>query len=560
MKRLAYWGPDYLISSMGMGLAEHQRAIEAGTTGLKPVHDPRISENPYWAGAIDWSRIPALEGATRLERLMVEAGRRVLSASSVAPASPRLGLVISSTKGNIDLLSSNAPLDERVLLGNLAKRVAGFLGLTTCPQVVSNACISGLSAIILAQRLIVSGAYDRVLVIGADLMTPFVQTGFCAFKSVSRNLCRPFDAARDGLSMGEACGAVLLTCDRAECQAPAVAVAGGAVSNDANHISGPSRTGDGLYLAMREAMREAGVTTADIDFVGLHGTATVYNDEMESKAVALAGLSDKPANSFKPYIGHTLGACGVIESVLMVAQLRNHRIWGTLGFEQLGTPQPLQVSASHRDLPHAQVCLKSASGFGGCNAAIVFALDRLSGTEPSWQPGEVQTLASVSLNCPSDRDFDSWIREAYKELDDANMKFFKMDNLCKLGYVAAEKLLKGRALPDDRYRIALVLSNRYSSLDTDSRHQALLDSGQPASPAVFVYTLANIVSGEISIRHKLQGEGWFLIETDGHPTDGRRLAQTLLHERRADLVLSGRCEMFGETAFVQMDLLSLQSK
>ena len=556
MNRLAYWGHDYLVTSVGAGIDAHVNAIESYQSGLKEESD--ANGESYWAGRIDWSAIPQIPGATPLENLMIEVGGKVLRAAKVEANSPRLGLILSTTKGNIDLLQSQADFDERVLPGVLAQRVAASLGITTTPQVVCNACISGLLTIILGSRLIASGTYDRVLVIGADLMSPFVISGFRAFKSVSSHICKPFDASRDGLSMGEACGAVLLTADPFECDAIPVAVKGGAVSNDANHISGPSRTGDGLYLAIREALDEAQVPADEVDFVGLHGTATVYNDEMESKAIALAGLSDKPVNSLKPYFGHTLGACGVIESILSVWQLRHKRLWATMEFESLGTPQPLLVSAWHHNLSKSSVCVKAASGFGGCNAAVVFATDCTQGSELQWTSGKVRVESSVRLQCPENEDFDQWIREQYKSLGESNMKFFKMDRLCKLGYVAVAKLLAGRSLPEDRYRVAVVLSNRCSSLDTDMRHQALLDAGQPASPAVFVYTLANIVSGEICIRHQIKGEGWFLIESADENVS-KELASRLLQEHRADFVLTGRCEMFGKKAFTCIDLLSLQA-
>ena len=148
---------------------------------------------------------------------------------------------------------------------------------------ISNACISGVSAIVVASRLIRSGEYDHVFVAGFDLLCDFIVSGFNAFKSVSPVLCRPYDAARDGLTLGEAGGAVLLTADRG-LSATGVTVAGGGISNDANHISAPSRTGDGLAFAIRAALREASLGAAAIGMVNPHGTATLYNDEMESRA------------------------------------------------------------------------------------------------------------------------------------------------------------------------------------------------------------------------------------------------------------------------------------
>lgn len=129
----------------------------------------------------------------------------------------------------------------------------------------------GVSAIVIAARLIRSGRYDHVFVAGFDLLSDFIVSGFNAFKSVSPTLCRPYDAARDGLTLGEACGAVLLTRDR-RLSATGVSVAGGGISNDANHISAPSRTGDGLWYAIRAALAEAGIGAGEIGLVNTHGT------------------------------------------------------------------------------------------------------------------------------------------------------------------------------------------------------------------------------------------------------------------------------------------------
>ena len=125
--------------------------------------------------------------------------------------------------------------------------------------------------------------------------------------------------------------------------------------------------------AINQAMEEAGALPEDISFINAHGTATVYNDEMESKAIHLAGLAAVPVNSLKPYFGHTLGASGIIETILCIEQLKEGRYYGTLGYETLGVPMPITVYATHQPIP-MKCCIKTASGFGGCNAALFRAL------------------------------------------------------------------------------------------------------------------------------------------------------------------------------------------
>lgn len=148
-------------------------------------------------------------------------------------------------------------------------------------------------------------------------------------------------------------------------------VGGGSSTNDANHISGPSRTGEELALAMKNAMAESGLHPEDISFISAHGTATPFNDEMESKAITIAGLSGTPVNSFKGFWGHTLGAAGVIESAASIGMLKKGMLIRSAGFETLGVPENINVISSN-SMADLTSCLKTASGFGGCNAAIIF--------------------------------------------------------------------------------------------------------------------------------------------------------------------------------------------
>ena len=182
--------------------------------------------------------------------------------------------------------------------------------------------------------------------------------------------CRPFDAARDGINLGEGAGTVILTSNKA--YSSGVKAAGGSVSNDANHISGPSRTGEELYIAIRKALQASAITANKIGFISAHGTATLFNDEMEAKAISLAGMQDIPVNSLKGYYGHTLGAAGLIESIISMQSLKENLLIPTKGFENTGVSQPVNVCSSlYKSL--AQHFLKTASGFGGCNAAMVFS-------------------------------------------------------------------------------------------------------------------------------------------------------------------------------------------
>ena len=171
-------------------------------------------------------------------------------------------LIISSTKGNISLLETetyNDALNKRISLNTSAKLVAEYFQFANQPVVISNACISGLLAIITGMRLIQSGQYEHAVVAGADVISKFVLSGFQSFQAISAEPCKPFDAARNGINLGEGAGTMILSSNKN--YSSGIKVIGGSVSNDANHISGPSRTGEELYHGHYiKSMKDAGLS------------------------------------------------------------------------------------------------------------------------------------------------------------------------------------------------------------------------------------------------------------------------------------------------------------
>jgi 3-oxoacyl-[acyl-carrier-protein] synthase-1 len=335
-----------------------------------------MSEQPFQAALFDDGSSSVNDQQkkyTKFENLLIASIGDALTKTAVDPADKKTILIISSTKGNISLLETEEPsaaLNKRISLNTSAQLVAAHFQFADQPVIVSNACISGMLAILTGMRLIQSGQYEHAVVAGADVISKFVLSGFQSFQAVSSLPCKPFDAARDGINLGEGAGTVILTGNKA--YSYGIKVAGGSVSNDANHISGPSRTGEELSLAINKAMQTSGVSAKDIGFISAHGTATVFNDEMEAKAIGLSALQDVPVNSLKGYYGHTLGAAGLIESIISIQSLKENLMIPTLGFENTGVSEPVNVCSSLYKLS-VKHFLKTASGFGGCNAAMVFS-------------------------------------------------------------------------------------------------------------------------------------------------------------------------------------------
>lgn len=356
------------ITSLGLTTEENTIAMENGISGIRLYENDPVSSVPFYASRINnWEKIGNYDGFTRFERLIVASVQSAIQNSSIDEKSQKTIFIYSTTKGNIE----NLPEGKRLKLSESADFISKYFKNNNKPVVVSNACISGSVAILIGKRLIESGQYDHAVISGADVVSEFVVSGFQSFKALGTGPCKPFDEKRDGLSLGEGAGAIILSSDKS---GSGVVVAGGAISNDANHISGPSRTGDGLFLSIDNAIKEAGVyfDKKEIGYISGHGTATPYNDEMESKALALADLMGVPVNSLKGYFGHTLGAAGIIESIIGIHSIMNGILYSSAGFSNIGVSKEINVIRK-TEKKELKAFLKSASGFGGCNAALVFA-------------------------------------------------------------------------------------------------------------------------------------------------------------------------------------------
>jgi 3-oxoacyl-[acyl-carrier-protein] synthase-1 len=367
---------DNIASPIAPTANENFDLLKKGISGIRLHHRP-IAPEPFYASLFSNEAGLAISANTpgsytKFEQLLIASIRDALSLSGTDVTSSKTALIISSTKGNISLIESgevNDSVKNRVALHSSARAIAAYFHFAAQPLVVSHACISGLVALITGMRLLQSGRYDHAVIAGADIITQFVLSGFRSFHAVSDMPCRPFDANRNGITLGEAAATIVLSVQKPDAQ-ETIQLSGGAVSNDANHISGPSRSGEELHQAIEAAVQEAGIRKSAIDFISAHGTATIYNDEMESKAINLSGLQQVPVNSLKGYYGHTLGAAGLVETVASVHSLKENIILPTPGFEVPGTTQPLMVSSALQTGVYSN-CLKTASGFGGCNAAIV---------------------------------------------------------------------------------------------------------------------------------------------------------------------------------------------
>jgi len=550
---MAYVLADNIISPLGESSEENYLSVKTGKSGIR-AYAPMSKGIPEGFMASLMS--------SPFEDLAFRSVEKALKASQIEVDRTRTVFILSSTKGAIEEFGKTS--DENIYLGETARRIAQRLGIENSPMVVCNACISGLSALILASRLLEAGKYDYAVVCGADCPDRFIISGFQSLKALSSEPCRPFDMERFGLNLGEAAATVVLGRENpmdVSSEGKVWQISHGFVKNDAFHISAPSKTSEGLYKALAETLE--GVDKEEIAFVNAHGTATLFNDQMESVAIQRAGLSDVPTNALKGYFGHTLGAAGVLETILSMKAVDDHIIIGTRGYEELGVSGKVNISAENRPTDkHAFV--KMLSGFGGCNATILAekkvtvatleaekheAATFVKQHQVSLSPQGV-TVDGKSIAITNDKGSAGLLTAIYKQKIGDYPKYYKMDGLCRLGFVASELLLQAegtaksgsnameRGECDDR---AIVLFNRSSSISSDKKYLESIEDKDNyfPSPSVFVYTLPNIVTGEIAIRNGYHGETSFYILPQKDERQMQEVLETVFMDKQTKSVLTG---------------------
>ena len=524
---MAYIIADNIISPLGETSEDNYLSVKSGRSGIRA----------YEPGTCN---IPEGFNASLLfedfETLALKSAQKAIGNVQLELKGKRTAFILSSTKGNIE---------ENISLADSAQRIASQLGIDTKPIVVCNACISGLSALILGNRLIDSGLYDAAIVCGCDTPRQFILSGFQSLKALSPEPCRPFDMERMGLNLGEAAATLILS--KNPLQGNSWRMGDGFIRNDAFHISTPSKTADGLYLSLQRTLesftKEISSTCKQIDlkehlaFINAHGTATLFNDQMESVAIGRAGLSDLPANAYKSFWGHTMGAAGILETIISMKAIDDDTILGTRGFSELGVSGKMNICAENRPTDKKGF-IKMLSGFGGCNATIWAAKspekENIALSQKEQQNREFTTTHTIRIT-PEEVILDqrklwegkeelgeqeglehhSLLTSLYKQMIGDYPKFYKMDGLSRLGFVASEILLNAEKEETEEER-AIIFFNHSSSIASDRNYKESIkdkDNYFP-SPSIFVYTLPNIVTGEIAIRNHFHGETSFFILPD----------------------------------------------
>jgi 3-oxoacyl-(acyl-carrier-protein) synthase len=284
--------------------------------------------------------------------------------------------VLATTKGDLPEFERQVQNREGPAKGLynpylLALELARDLKIEGTVLAVSGACATGLLAMIHAVRLVQRGGTEAVVAVGVDVLSDFVLSGFSSVGALAPEPCRPYDEKRNGLSLGEGAGAVVLVPRGTYPQKELALISGWGVANDARHITAPSPTANGLIQALRQTMAMACLEVDEVHYLNAHGTGTIYNDAMEAKAIhQVFGESPPPVSSMKGYFGHTLGAAGIIEAALTVVALRCKTVPASLGLEHPGADILIQPVATHLHRTPLTHALTIKSGFGGINVAL----------------------------------------------------------------------------------------------------------------------------------------------------------------------------------------------
>ena len=380
-------------SCLGRGLDPTLAALAAGRTGLKPCAFETVTLETFVGevAGVDEERLPAgfEEFECRNNRLAYLGLRQDGFDEAVRAAAGRLGRARigvwlgTSTSGILETElayrrrapgSGALPGDFRYRGAHNTFSVAAFvqraLRLEGPAAVISSACSSSAKVFASARRAIEAGMVDAAVVGGVDSLCLTTLYGFHSLQLVARNPCRPFDAEREGLSIGEAAAFALLEPADRKLSAPAVLLLGTGESSDAWHMSAPHPEGRGAGAAMRQALAAASLDAAQIDYINFHGTGTASNDAAEARAVAAVLGTKVPGSSTKGATGHTLGAAGALEAVICALALRQGLLPG--GVNTISLDPQLKVNYL-RESRHARLdaVMSNSFGFGGSNCSLV---------------------------------------------------------------------------------------------------------------------------------------------------------------------------------------------
>lgn len=521
-----------ITSPLGLTTADNYAAVRRGLSALREMDGFLGVPGRACVGAFSAQErdVLKLDGFSWFESLVIRSVRDAVGRCSINVSDPRTIFILGTSTAGIEELGPTPDKDGCYLAPGLAARkISSFLGFANDPVVVSNACVSGATAQMMAVRLLSTGLYDNAVICGADVLSAFVMAGFGSFKSLSPAPCRPFDIERRGLNIGECAATMVLSEDGPE---DVWSIVDGCLNNDAYHVSAPVPNGDGVRRTIENVLtpqiRDA------LACITAHGTATMFNDQMESRAIETAGLGEMPAMALKPHFGHTFGASGVVEAIITMCALDEGILLPVAGFEEPGVSGKMNVCKSQL-ATDKKTFLKIQSGFGGCNGSIVYSRERFD--KPAATGSRYGMTGRIEISSDEARS----ITEIYKEKLDDGPKFYKMDIFSRLTYVATTLVSRDSISKYDPTRVAMVIFTLNGSVLADRKHLSTFSNPDEfyPSPAVFINTLPNVVLGEIAARSNIKGETTLVILPERNENTISTIVDSVLSRTNPQALICG---------------------
>ncbi len=382
-----------IITALGKGVDAQLDALKNARTGLAPLKNlDSIYRNQLPAAEVEYNNRQLLEMIsgnydahknTRGQLLSLIAAEEAVNDAGLSQADMlEMPVITGNTVAGMDVTekiyrnhqkSDSYFFNQAHSGGEIGSRLAAYFGSRALNTTINTACSSSSNALLLAARLIRSGKAKRVLAGGGDPLSKFSLNGFKSLMIYDDQPCRPFDSKRNGLNLGEGAAYLILESEEsAKGKEVYGELLGYANRNEAFHASASSPDGQGAYLTMLDALRSAGLQAGDIDFVHAHGTATPNNDESELRALMrLFGDNLPPFASSKAYVGHTLGAAGVVNAVFSLLSLKHAFLFPNPNFENEMEKGIKPVTEFQPDT-EINYCMSNAFGFGGNNTTLIF--------------------------------------------------------------------------------------------------------------------------------------------------------------------------------------------
>lgn len=397
MKGKVYVAGTGLISALGNSLSESLTSFQQKKSGIGPIINlDTVHKNALPVGEVKFTdqelaKATGLKkSVTRTALLGILAARQATENSGIDIKKWRTGLISATTVGGMDrtenffseFVKDPAAGKLRDVVdhecGRSTELIADALGVSGFVSTINTACSSSVNSIVFGAKMIRQNLLDVVIAGGTDALTKFTLNGFNSLMILDKEPCRPFDATRSGLNLGEGAGFVVLVSEEvAKTQKldPVCYISGYANTNDAYHQTASSPEGRGSFAAMTESLRMSGLRTEEIDYINLHGTGTVNNDQSEGTAISrLFGKDIPKLSSTKSFTGHTLGACGGIEAVFSVMAIQHGCVFPNLRFQQ-PMPELAQIIPETEFKTGLQVrnVMSNSFGFGGNCSSIIFS-------------------------------------------------------------------------------------------------------------------------------------------------------------------------------------------